>query len=225
MITYAPHFISTVVIVGMLFQFLHPRVGFTAVLAQSLGLNAPKWCDGLYDRETTLRSVFGVPQWEAEAAGEAGQWRWAEAGEPALGPEFESIWRRLSTFGTLQNVHWAQRGPSYRPNHLRLGEVRRDDAAGLEVVLYEQTKANYEPYARDIADVIPPLAFTTAQAAEVTELRLGITDFMAQMTAEFVLGRTDLDAGWDNFVATLDALGVNRIVEIYQAAYDAQFGG
>ena len=183
-----------------------------------------KWCDGLYDRETTLRSVFGVPQWEA-AEGEDGQWRWAEEGEPALGPEFESIWRRLSTFGTLQNVHWAQRGPSYRPNHLRLGEVRRVDAAGLEVVLYEATKANYEPYARDIADVIPPLAFTTAQAAEVTELRLGINDFIAQMTAEFVLGRQDLDAGWDDFVATLEALGIDRMAEIYQAAYDAQYGG
>ena len=43
MITYAPHFISTVVIVGMLFQFLHPRVGFTAVLANALGSNAPNW--------------------------------------------------------------------------------------------------------------------------------------------------------------------------------------
>ena len=43
MITYAPHFISTVVIVGMLFQFLHPRVGFTAVLAQALGQSPPNW--------------------------------------------------------------------------------------------------------------------------------------------------------------------------------------
>ena len=43
MITYAPHFISTVVIVGMLFQFLHPRVGFTAVIAQSLGMRPPNW--------------------------------------------------------------------------------------------------------------------------------------------------------------------------------------
>jgi len=43
MITYAPHFISTVVIVGMLFQFLHPRVGFTAVLANALGMSAPNW--------------------------------------------------------------------------------------------------------------------------------------------------------------------------------------
>ncbi|MCY4072848.1 MAG: extracellular solute-binding protein [Chloroflexi bacterium] len=183
-----------------------------------------KWCDGLYDRETTLRSVFGIPQWEA-AEGEEGQWKWAEEGEPALGPEFESIWRRLSTFGSLQNVHWAQRGPSYRPNHLRLGEVRREDAAGLEVVLYEETKTKYEPYARAIEDLIPPLAFTTAQAAEITELRLGINDYVAQLTAEFVLGRQDIDAGWDNFVATLEALGVNRVAEIYQAAYDAQYGG
>lgn len=43
MITYAPHFISTVVIVGMLFQFLHPRVGFTAVAASALGLDPPNW--------------------------------------------------------------------------------------------------------------------------------------------------------------------------------------
>ncbi len=184
-----------------------------------------KWCDGLYDREATLRSVFGIPQWEA-AEGEEGQWQWAEEGEPSLGgDEFTSIWRRLSTFGSLQNVHWAQRGPSYRPNHLRLGEVRRDDAAGLEVVLYEETKANYEPYARAIEDLIPPLAFTTAQAAEVTDLRLGINDYVAQMTAEFVLGRQDIDAGWDNFVATIESLGINRVAEIYQAAYDAQYGG
>ena len=184
-----------------------------------------KWCDGLYDRETTLRSVFGIPLWEA-AEGEDGQWRWAEEGEPALGgDEYEAIWRRLSTFGSLQNVHWAQRGPSYRPNHLRLGEVRRDDAAGLEVVLLEQTRANYEPYARDIANVIPPLAMTSAQAAETTELRLAIIDYVAQMTGEFVLGRTDIDAGWDTFVATLEAMGINRVAEIYQAAYDAQYGG
>jgi putative aldouronate transport system substrate-binding protein len=173
-----------------------------------------KWCDGLYDRETTLRSVFGLP-------GE--QWDWAEEGAVALDGG-EAIWVRLSTFGTLQNVHWAQRGPSYRPNHLRLGEVAREDAAGLEVVLYEETNEKMVPYARDIEDVIPPLAFTTAQAAELTELRLAINDYANQMTAEFILGRTDIDSGWDTYVATLDSLGIDRMVAIYQEAYDAQFG-
>ena len=36
-----------------------------------------KWCDGLYGREATMRSVYGVPESEA-AAGEDSQWRWAE---------------------------------------------------------------------------------------------------------------------------------------------------
>lgn len=106
-----------------------------------------------------------------------------------------------------------------------MGEVRREDAAGLEVVLLEETRVAYEPYARAFEDVIPPLAFTAAQAAEVTELRLTVTDFVAQMTAEFVLGRQDIDTGCDNFVATVESLGVNRLVEIYQTAYDAQYGG
>ncbi len=43
MTTFAPYFISTVVIVGMLFQFLHPRVGYTASLANLLGQSPPNW--------------------------------------------------------------------------------------------------------------------------------------------------------------------------------------
>ena len=183
-----------------------------------------KWCEGLYGREATMRSVYGVPESEA-AAGEDSQWRWAEEGEQSVGgADIPAIWKATNIYGTLQNAIWAERGPNYRPNRLRLGEVRHANSA-LEVVLYEQTKAAYEPYARAIEDLIPPLALTREQAAEVTELRLGITDYVAQMTAEFVLGRQDLDAGWHNFVATIEALGIDRIVEIYQVAYDAQFGG
>ena len=37
MITYAPHFISTVVMVGMLMQFLDPRIGFINVIIRSMG--------------------------------------------------------------------------------------------------------------------------------------------------------------------------------------------
>ena len=179
----------------------HPEVAF-------------KWCDGLYDRETTLRSVFGLPD---------EQWRWAEDGEVGLNGE-PAIWRRLSTFGTLQNVHWAQRGPSYRPNHLRLGEAVRTDIAGLEIVLYEETNEKMVPYARSQDQLIPPLAFTIDQAAELTELKLAVGDFVLQMEADFILGRADLDSGWDSYVSTLESLGLPRLVQIYQEAYDTSFG-
>lgn len=38
MITYAPHFISTVVMVGMILQFLAPRTGFVNIFRDALGL-------------------------------------------------------------------------------------------------------------------------------------------------------------------------------------------
>ncbi|MAS33738.1 MAG: ABC transporter substrate-binding protein [Anaerolineaceae bacterium] len=172
-----------------------------------------RFCDGFYDREATLRSVFGLPD---------EQWRWAEDGEIGLNGE-PAIWRRLSTFGELQNVHWAQVNPSYRPNHLRLGEAQRGPE-DLEVRLYSETKERMEPYARPLGDVIPPLSFTLEQATELADLELSLEDYIRQMEAEFVLGRADLDSGWDAYVSTLDTLGLARWVEIHQEAYDTQFG-
>lgn len=172
-----------------------------------------RFCDGFYDREATLRSVFGLPE---------EQWRWAEDGEIGLNGE-PAIWRRLSTFGELQNVHWAQVNPSYRPNHLRLGEAQRGPE-DLEVRLYSETKERMEPYARPLDDVIPPLSFTLEQATELADLELSLEDYIRQMEAEFVLGRADLDSGWDAYVSTLDTLGLARWVEIHQEAYDTQFG-
>lgn len=41
LITYAPYFISLTVLVGMIIQFLNPRVGLIALAARSLGLEVP----------------------------------------------------------------------------------------------------------------------------------------------------------------------------------------
>lgn len=41
LITYAPYFISLTVLVGMIIQFLNPRVGLIALVARSLGLEVP----------------------------------------------------------------------------------------------------------------------------------------------------------------------------------------
>ena len=41
LIAYAPYFISLTVLVGMIIQFLNPRVGLIALFAQALGLDVP----------------------------------------------------------------------------------------------------------------------------------------------------------------------------------------
>ncbi|MBV7329213.1 extracellular solute-binding protein [Chloroflexi bacterium TSY] len=171
-----------------------------------------RWCDGLYEREVTLHSVFG-------RIGE--EWNFAEAGSIGLNGE-PAIWERYTTFNEPQNYHWAQIGPSYRPNHLRLGEKQRgsDD---LEVVLYRITNENMEPYGRPVEETIPPLVFSEEQSIELSELQLSITDYLSESAAQFVLGQVDLDADWGTYVDTLNTLGLQRMVQIYQEAYDLKY--
>ena len=43
LVTYAPHFISMVVLVGIMIQVFHPRIGLTAFIAGMLEVDAPNW--------------------------------------------------------------------------------------------------------------------------------------------------------------------------------------
>jgi putative aldouronate transport system permease protein len=64
-VTYAPHFISTVVIVGMIIQLLHPRLGSMSLLLQRIGVPAisymgkPEYFRAIY----TLSGVWQGAGW------------------------------------------------------------------------------------------------------------------------------------------------------------------
>jgi putative aldouronate transport system substrate-binding protein len=45
------------------------------------------------------------------------------------------------------------------------------------------------------------------------------------MFTRFVRGDADIDAEWDNYVATLDGMGLANYLQVYQDAYDAKYGG
>ncbi len=47
-----------------------------------------------------------------------------------------------------------------------------------------------------------------------------ISTYMTQMTAKFITGEVDVEAEWDNYIATLDQLGLQDVYDVYQAAYD-----
>ena len=54
MISYAPHFISTVVVCGLLTQFLNPRIGVINKLIQAMGGSAVNWMG----RETAFKHIY-----------------------------------------------------------------------------------------------------------------------------------------------------------------------
>ncbi|MGE7823746.1 ABC transporter substrate-binding protein [Paenibacillus sp. NPDC093718] len=172
---------------------------------------ALRWADGLYEREHTLRSVYGRPDQE---------WREAKDGEVGINGE-PAVWSELKSYGTVQNIAWIQTGPSLRTSDFRLSAVAKgnDD---LEVVLYNETKNKYEPHKPTDVSTVPPLFLTNEQASEVADLSKTINDYVDEMMARFVIGDADLDKDWDGYVQQLEAMNVARYLEIYQEAYNGR---
>lgn len=170
---------------------------------------ALRWADGLYEKEQTLRSVYGRP-------GE--EWRDANEGEIGINGK-PAVWSELKSFGAVQNVNWAQTGPALRSNDFRLSAaVKGDD--DLEVILYNETKNKYEPYKPTDVSTVPPLFLTNEQASGAADLAKTINDYVDEMIARFVIGDASLDNDWDSYVSQLDAMNLSGYLEIYQTAYD-----
>ena len=60
---------------------------------------------------------------------------------------------------------------------------------------------------------------TTDEAQEIAMLKTQIDTYGDEMVLKFITGQASLDE-FDSFVETLKSLGTDRLVELYQAAYD-----
>lgn len=82
--------------------------------------------------------------------------------------------------------------------------------------IVNENKTKLEP----IAQVPFPIVYLTEEEqAEVSRLRSDLDTYVVQMEAKFVTGIEPL-ANWDSYIAQVKKMGGDRIVEIYQAAYD-----
>jgi len=66
----------------------------------------------------------------------------------------------------------------------------------------------------------PVLWFTADESSEVSLINADINPFSQMNAARWVSGEGDIDAEWDAYVAQLNAMGLNRLLEINQAAFD-----
>ncbi len=52
-----------------------------------------------------------------------------------------------------------------------------------------------------------------------------IRDFMLERQQAWILGNGDVEAEWDDYIATLDKMGYSDVIGVMQTAYDRQYGG
>ena len=67
--------------------------------------------------------------------------------------------------------------------------------------------------------IIPPVNLTEAESKEYASLIVDLETFIKEQVAMFIIGIKDL-SDYQTFRATLNTLGVDRVIELQQAAYD-----
>jgi putative aldouronate transport system substrate-binding protein len=177
---------------------------------------AVRWIDTLYWQEASLRSHDGV-------LGE--DWRWAEEGELNVGGT-QALWKLLAESVGPNDRTWGGVGPAYWSSFMGDGAAIDPETAATDIngLLY-QAAVTYEPYKQPSEWVLPPLSFNEEQATAIADPETTITQYVNQMLTAFVRGDTDLESGWDQYVSTLEQMGLAPYLQVYQDAYDAKYGG
>jgi putative aldouronate transport system substrate-binding protein len=93
-------------------------------------------------------------------------------------------------------------------------------AAPHVVNLEEEIKKAYLPF---LKDSFPIVKLTADEQREAGVLSTDINKYAEQMEARFISGDASL-SGWDNYVRDLTNMKVDRLTEIYQAAYNRFLG-
>ena len=58
------------------------------------------------------------------------------------------------------------------------------------------------------------------ESNEYAALSTQVTTLVDEMTIQFLTGEADLDTEWETFQSQLEQIGIERMLEIYQAALD-----
>ncbi len=109
------------------------------------------------------------------------------------------------------------------PDALRNGmAVDQDGSFDSEVNLYDNTKEKYEPVST--GKYLLPLTLKEDLVQEYVDLFTPLAGYLDQMTSQFITGSSDIDAEWDNYVSTLNDMGLERFMEVLNESYVYAYG-
>ncbi len=71
-----------------------------------------------------------------------------------------------------------------------------------------------------VKDPFPVLYYTDAEATERATIVTDLSSYLKNMKAQFITGEIDIDSNWDGYLKKMDEMGLPKLLEIDQAAYD-----
>ncbi|MHC5269743.1 extracellular solute-binding protein [Enterococcus sp. LJL98] len=80
-----------------------------------------------------------------------------------------------------------------------------------------ETEEKITPFAKV---TFPLLYLTTEESEKVRDSATDLSTYVEQMEAKFITGLESIDKGWDNYVKTIEGMGLEQYIATYQTAYD-----
>lgn len=146
-------------------------------------------------------TIYNLSLWLGE---EGVDWHWVEEGESYQEAEKPADWEAKNSFS----------GTPY----IGVFHPMRIKADGTVDLLPKGVKENCIPYATKVIRE-DALSLTYDETDIYTEKWADIQKYTSQMVAAFVTGDSDIDTEWDAFVAALDSMGLQDVLDCYDAAY------
>lgn len=157
-----------------------------------------RWWDNLFQLENTIQSRFGPLDKLLFKEGE-GKYRLADITKLSESEQKEYEWGNL----------FPQALPRYTPSGFKPIE---------DVPAFDEKKpvdTLYEPY---LTKVIPDVWVTKDDATKMADSMTAIENYLKQKTAEWISGQVDIDKDWNSYLAQLNKLKVNELLEMRQKA-------
>ncbi len=208
--------------------FMHDGVGRDSFVI-SVDCEYPelalRWIDYFYSMEGYLSQQFGAEEgkdWVLNPEGKVGL-----NGEPAL-------YEVLNPYSSdTQNHDWQDLGLNFATNEIRLGSATDPNVDvkgpnGLEKRLFDETKEKCEPYGQDENSdyqVCPKIRLTPEEQTALEQTIVDVNKYLNENRTNFINGSWDVDddAKWQEYLEGFERIGLNKILETYQTAYDRQF--
>lgn len=186
-----------------------------------------RWGVEQYNKDINYRKTFGV---------EGENWKYVTPGEddvPADAADFNTgdpaeIAPFIDGVGWGDEQDYCWRGLGLRCDtgdykDLRYAQVQSGDYdTNMEHRLSVDTQEQMEPYYPDMEICVPTLVYTEEQSATLANTESVVISYVEEMAAAFITGTSNPEADWDAYLNELSVKGVDQLLEIYQAGYDAR---
>ena len=167
---------------------------------------AMRWLDTFYDKEETIINWYGPVGEDGTFTYEDGMYKWNDPkaqgyeslsemyyGNTIFGPHTKGYLDYKTDFGTLIENH-----PDFHAG-----------AAAYEM---------YRPYLD--YEMWPRPYYAPEDATKIANLQTDIFNLVEENKADWILGRSDVEKDWEQYLKEMETVGIEDYMEIMQKSYD-----